>query len=66
VPAANASIPSLQTDFDFIGPNDSEIPMNWPTLTKSFVMAGVMFLNFTFYAASAIFTESIPLIEEKF
>ncbi|KAH7273204.1 major facilitator superfamily domain-containing protein [Fusarium solani] len=44
---------------------DLEWPRNWPTLVKSFVMADVMLLNFSFYAASAIFTPSIPLIEEK-
>lgn len=54
------------TALDFTGPDDPAIPRNWPTLTKSFVMADVMFLNFSFYAASAVFTPSIPLIEEKF
>ncbi|KAK1764195.1 SCR1 protein [Phialemonium atrogriseum] len=54
------------TALDFTGPDDPAIPRNWPSLTKSFVMADVMFLNFSFYAASAIFTPSIPLIEEKF
>jgi MFS transporter, DHA1 family, multidrug resistance protein len=44
---------------------DLDRPRNWPTLVKSFVMADVMLLNFSFYAASAIYTPSIPLIEEK-
>lgn len=45
---------------------DLDSPRNWPTLVKSFVVADVMLLNFSFYAASAIFTPSIPLIEEEF
>lgn len=45
---------------------DSDSPRNWPTFVKSVVMADVMLLNFSFYAASAIFTPSIPLIEEEF
>ncbi|KAL2128967.1 hypothetical protein VTI74DRAFT_8406 [Chaetomium olivicolor] len=52
--------------FDFTGPDDPDIPRNWPSLAKSFVMADVMLLNFSFYAASAIFTPSIPLIEGEF
>ncbi|AAW43510.1 hypothetical protein CNBE1830 [Cryptococcus deneoformans B-3501A] len=60
------SDPRQQAALDFTGPDDPEAPRNWPTLTKSFVMADIMFLNFSFYAASAIFTPSIPLIEEKF
>ncbi|KFY01222.1 hypothetical protein V490_01019 [Pseudogymnoascus sp. VKM F-3557] len=50
----------------FSGPNDPSMPRNWPTVTKAFVMADVMLLNFSFYAASAIFTPSIPLIERDF
>lgn len=60
------SDPRQLAALDFTGPDDPEAPRNWPTLTKSFVMADIMFLNFSFYAASAIFTPSIPLIEEKF
>lgn len=60
------SDPRQQAALDFTGPDDPEAPRNWPTLTKSFVMADIMFLNFSFYAASAIFTPSIPLIEDKF
>lgn len=41
-------------------------PRNWPKITKSFATVSVMLLNFSFYAASAIFTPSIPLIEDKF
>ena len=52
--------------FDFAGPDDLDIPRNWPTLMKAFVMTDVMLLNFSFYAASAIFTPSIPLIERDF
>lgn len=50
----------------FAGPDDLDMPRNWLTLTKAFVMADVMLLNFSFYAASAIFTPSIPLIEQDF
>ncbi|GAB1210459.1 hypothetical protein APSETT445_009252 [Aspergillus pseudonomiae] len=42
------------------------MPRNWPTLAKTIVMVDVMLLNFSFYAASAIFTPSIPGIEEAF
>jgi DHA1 family multidrug resistance protein-like MFS transporter len=45
---------------------EDTMPQNWPTLTKAFVMADVMLLNFSFYAASAIFTPSIPLMEREF
>lgn len=38
-------------------------PRDWPSVTKAFATASVMLLNFSFYAASAIFTPSIPLIE---
>src|SRR5690625_3151171 len=41
-------------------------PRNWPKITKSFATVSVMLLNFSFYAASAIFTPSIPLIEDQF
>lgn len=51
---------------DFSGPNDPDMPRNWPTLAKTVVMVDVMLLNFSFYAASAIFTPSIPRIEEVF
>lgn len=55
-----------QITVDFTGPDDPGMPRNWPMLTKSLVMTAVMLLNFSFYAASAIFTPSIPLIEETF
>ncbi|GKZ86014.1 GTPase-activating protein [Aspergillus niger] len=51
---------------DFTGPDDPDMPRNWPMLTKTIVMIDVMLLNFSFYAASAIFTPSIPLIEKDF
>ncbi|KAJ6442627.1 MFS transporter [Purpureocillium lavendulum] len=41
-------------------------PRNWPAVAKAFATVGVMLLNFSFYAASAIFTPSIPLIEAEF
>lgn len=53
---------SMQMSVDFVGPDDPDMPRNWPTLAKAFVMADVMLLNFSFYAASAIFTPSIPLL----
>lgn len=49
---------------DFSGPDDPDIPRNWPMLAKAVAMIDVMLLNFSFYAASAIFTPSIPLIEK--
>ncbi|KAI2852088.1 hypothetical protein CBS147343_8173 [Aspergillus niger] len=51
---------------DFTGPDDPDMPRNWPMLTKTIVMIDVMLLNFNFYAASAIFTPSIPIIEKDF
>ncbi|KAE8372010.1 major facilitator superfamily domain-containing protein [Aspergillus bertholletiae] len=51
---------------DFSGPEDPDMPRNWPMLAKTIVMMDVMLLNFSFYAASAIFTPSIPGIEEAF
>lgn len=49
---------------DFVGPEDHDIPRNWPRLVKGIVMLDIMLLNFSFYAASAIFTPSIPGIEK--
>lgn len=57
---------SMQMPVDFTGPDNLDMPRNWPAIVKAFVMADVMFLNFSFYAASAIFTPSIPLIERDF
>ncbi|RJE26818.1 resistance protein [Aspergillus sclerotialis] len=54
------------TVVQFIGPDDPEAPRNWPVLTKSFATFGVMLLNFSFYAASAIYTPSIPWVKETF
>lgn len=51
---------------DWSGPNDPDKPMNWPTGAKFVVMIEVTALNFSFYAAAAIFTPSIPEIEEEF
>lgn len=51
---------------DFSGPDDPDMPRNWPTVAKTVVMVDVMLLNFSFYAASAVFTPSIPGIEEAF
>lgn len=51
---------------DFCGPGDPDFPKNWPNWVKAIVMLDVMFLNFSFYAASAIFTPSIPGIQEQF
>lgn len=51
---------------DFTGPDDPGIPRNWPALTKFVAMIGIMLLNFSFYAASALFTPSIPKLKEEF
>lgn len=51
---------------EFFGPEDQDMPKNWPRLVKTIVMLDVMLLNFSFYAASAIFTPSIPGIEKDF
>jgi len=51
---------------EWAGEDDPEKPMNWPNGAKFMVMLEVMILNFSFYAASAIFTPSIPGIEEGF
>ncbi|OJJ86670.1 uncharacterized protein ASPGLDRAFT_33565 [Aspergillus glaucus CBS 516.65] len=50
----------------FDGPDDPDIPQNWPTLARTVAGLNVMVLNFSFYAASAIFTPSISGIEEAF
>ncbi|PMB70170.1 Caffeine resistance protein 5 [Beauveria bassiana] len=50
----------------FVGPDDSDIPHNWPTLARMVAGFNVMLLNFSFYAASAIFTPSILGIQEAF
>lgn len=52
--------------FNFLGPQDCDNPRNWPRSVKAIVMLDVMLLNFSFYAASAIFTPSIPGIEKDF
>lgn len=51
---------------DFTGSDDPGIPRNWSALTKFVAIIGIMLLNFSFYAASALFTSSIPKLEEKF
>ncbi|CAI7570080.1 unnamed protein product [Penicillium pancosmium] len=51
---------------DFAGTNDPDMPRNWPALTKLVAMIGIMLLNFSFYAASALFTPSIPKLNEVF
>lgn len=51
---------------DWTGPDDPDMPKNWPSAVKAFVVTDVMLLNFSFYAASAIFTPSISGIEEAF
>lgn len=50
----------------FSGPDDPDIPRNWPSLTKFVAMIDIMLLNFSFYAASALFTPSIPKLKEVF
>lgn len=55
-----------QFTVEFSGDDDPDMPRNWSRLSKMLVMLDVMFLNFSFYAASAIFTPSIPGIEEQF
>ncbi|KFG84071.1 putative MFS transporter [Metarhizium anisopliae] len=50
----------------FVGADDPDIPQNWPTLARTVAGLNVMLLNFSFYAASAIFTPSISGIEEAF
>ncbi|KAL5049143.1 hypothetical protein BDW71DRAFT_195609 [Aspergillus fruticulosus] len=50
----------------FVGPDDSDIPHNWPTLARMVAGLNVLLSNFSFYAASAIFTPSISGIDEAF
>jgi hypothetical protein len=50
----------------FVGPDDPDIPRNWPTLARTIAGLNVLLLNFSFYAASALFTPSILGIEEAF
>ncbi|KGO75182.1 Major facilitator superfamily domain, general substrate transporter [Penicillium italicum] len=58
--------PGNQFIVEFSGDDDPDMPRNWSRLSKTLVMLDVMFLNFSFYAASAIFTPSIPGIEDQF
>jgi DHA1 family multidrug resistance protein-like MFS transporter len=51
---------------EFSGDDDPDMPRNWSRLSKTLVTLDIMLLNFSFYAASAIFTPSIPGIEEQF
>ncbi|KAF3389395.1 Caffeine resistance protein 5 [Penicillium rolfsii] len=51
---------------DFVGPDDPDIPRNWPTLARTVAGLNILLLNFGFYAASALFTPSILGIEEAF
>jgi len=66
--SSTSRAPELIQQFlvEFSGPDDPDIPRNWPKSAKTIVMLDVMFLNFSFYAASAIFTPSITGIEEQF
>jgi DHA1 family multidrug resistance protein-like MFS transporter len=50
----------------FVGPDDPDIPRNWPTLARTVAGLNVLLLNFSFYAASALFTPSISGTEEAF
>ncbi|KAJ5120638.1 MFS transporter [Penicillium bovifimosum] len=50
----------------FVGPDDPDIPRNWPTPSRTVAGLNVLLLNFSFYAASALFTPSILGIEEAF
>ncbi|KAL2847207.1 major facilitator superfamily domain-containing protein [Aspergillus pseudoustus] len=50
----------------FVGPDDPDMPQNWPTLARMVAGLNIMLLNFSFYAASAIFTPSIAGIEQRF
>jgi DHA1 family multidrug resistance protein-like MFS transporter len=50
----------------FVGPDDPDIPHNWPAFARMVAGFNVMLLNFSFYAASAIFTPSILDIEKAF
>ncbi|KAM3499453.1 hypothetical protein MY10362_007284 [Beauveria mimosiformis] len=58
--------PQEQIMVAFESPDDSDIPHNWPTLARMVAGFNVMLLNFSFYAASAIFTPSILGIQEEF
>jgi DHA1 family multidrug resistance protein-like MFS transporter len=58
--------PSQQFIVEFSGDDDPDMPRNWSLLSKTLVTLDIMLLNFSFYAASAIFTPSIPGIEEQF
>jgi DHA1 family multidrug resistance protein-like MFS transporter len=60
---AKAPQEAQYTLVEFLGPDDPAKPQNWTKLSKTFIMLDVMLLNFSFYAASAIFTPSIPDIE---
>ncbi|CEL03908.1 Putative Synaptic vesicle transporter SVOP and related transporters [Aspergillus calidoustus] len=50
----------------FVGPDDKDMPHNWPALARMVAGLNVLLLNFSFYAASALFTPSVSGIEEEF
>ncbi|KAL6232690.1 hypothetical protein BDW75DRAFT_247031 [Aspergillus navahoensis] len=58
--------PRRQIIVGFVGPDDADNPRNWPTPARMVAGLNIMLLNFSFYAASAIFTPSISGIEEAF
>ncbi|KAI5306483.1 hypothetical protein KEM56_000661 [Ascosphaera pollenicola] len=65
---ANSSedIPALEKIVELSGPDDPAIPRNWSSSIKALVALNVLFLNFSFYSASAIFTPSMEGIEKEF
>jgi DHA1 family multidrug resistance protein-like MFS transporter len=48
------------------GPDDPDMPCNWPAMMKFVATTDIMILNFSFYLAAAVFTPSIPRLEEAF
>lgn len=64
--AISSDATAHQIVVDFTEPNDPDMPRNWPALAKLVAMINIMLLNFSFYAASALFTPSIPKIREEF
>ncbi|TFY50405.1 hypothetical protein EVG20_g11539, partial [Dentipellis fragilis] len=51
---------------DWSGPDDPDMPCNWPKSVKLVATANIMVMTFSFYLASAVFTAGITGLEERF
>ncbi|KAA1472187.1 caffeine resistance protein [Dentipellis sp. KUC8613] len=66
VPTEVRPVPGDIKLVDWSGPDDPDMPCNWPRSTKLVTTANIMFMTFAFYLASAIYTSGIPAVESRF